>query len=61
MKFQFYVLDLEVKRTETLKAALEIRRHRHNFGVHIRQFAASVTVCLSIISFDLEKNINIMW
>eukprot|EP00112_Aurelia_sp_Birch-Aquarium-sp1_P011655 Seg245.5 transcript_id=Seg245.5/GoldUCD/mRNA.D3Y31 product="PHD finger protein 21A" protein_id=Seg245.5/GoldUCD/D3Y31 len=41
--FTQYKQDLEVKRTETLKAALEIRRHRHNFGVQIRQFAASVT------------------
>ncbi|XP_065070838.1 PHD finger protein 21A-like [Rhopilema esculentum] len=37
-----YKQEIDKKRRDTLNAALEIRRKRHNFGTQIRQFTASI-------------------
>ena len=44
MDFFFLISDVEVKRQKALKDALEIRRQRHNYRTHIRQFTASIAV-----------------
>lgn len=42
--FNFSISEIERKKQDTLRFALEIRRKRHNFGAQIRQFTASIAV-----------------
>eukprot|EP00795_Rhopilema_esculentum_P011473 gene11473-21688_t len=51
-----YKQEIDKKRRDTLNAALEIRRKRHNFGTQIRQFTASIAFGQIGVKFFLKTD-----